>query len=264
MRYGQSRGCSPNCNTVRVIAAAIDVGTNTTRLLVARVQSAHLTPLATDEVTTALGTGLEATGTIGPDGLDPVERTVGAMTKRARGLGANPIAIACTGVGGDTASAPDLPARIERATGVTSTVLSGGRESALTFQGIAADGAADDLVPADLGGGSLELMGGSSGTLAWATSIPVGVHKLTERCAAAAALSRLAGSARLDGATLAGIADLLASRPADELLQTTGVAAPRRRLGAGAIEAIRRAFGLDELEVSTAGLREGLALAAIR
>jgi exopolyphosphatase/pppGpp-phosphohydrolase len=54
MRYGPSRGCSPNCNTVRVIAAAIDVGTNTTHLLVARVQSAHLTPLATDEVITAL------------------------------------------------------------------------------------------------------------------------------------------------------------------------------------------------------------------
>jgi len=305
MRYGQSRGCSPHCNTVRVIAAAIEVGTNTTRLLVARVQSAHLTPRATDEVTTALGSGLEATGTIGPDGLDLVERTVGAMTARARGLGADRIAIACTAVGRDAANAPDLLARVERATDVISTVRSGEREAALTVQGIVADGAADDLVAADLGGGSLELMGGSSGTLAFATSIPVGVRKLTERCAvadqpdrsgwraivdavaarfrpvadahapaaivvtggSAAALSRLAGSARRDAATLAGIADLLASRPADELHQTTGVAAPRLRLwlaGAGALEGIRRAFGLDELEVSTAGLPEGLALAAIR
>ncbi len=134
---------------------------------------------------TALGTGLEATGTIAPDGLDLVERTVGAMAERARGLGADRIAIACTAVGRDAANAPDLLARIERATGVTPTVLSGEREAALTFQGIVAGGAADELVAADLGGGSLELMGGGSGTLAWATSIPVGVRKLTERFAVA-------------------------------------------------------------------------------
>jgi len=305
MRYGPSRGRSPNCNIVRVIAAAIDVGTNTTRLLVARVESAHLTALATDEVMTALGTGLEATGTIAPAGLELVERTVGAMAERARGLGADHIAIACTAVGRDAANAPDLLARIERATGVTPTVLSGEREAALTFQGIVAGGAADELVAADLGGGSLELMGGSSGRLAWATSIPVGVRKLTERFAvadppdrsgwraivddvaarvrpvaeahaptaivvtggSATALSRLAGSARLDAATLADIADLLASRPAEEVHQATDVEAARLRLcfaGAGALEGIRRAFGLDELEVSTAGLREGLALEAIR
>jgi exopolyphosphatase/guanosine-5'-triphosphate,3'-diphosphate pyrophosphatase len=305
MRYGPCRARSPDCNTVRVIAAAIDVGTNTTRLLVARVEPHHLTSLATDEVMTALGTDLDATGTIAAAGLDLLERTVGAMADRARGLGAERIAIACTAVGRDAANALDPLARIERATGVTPTVFSGEREAALTYQGIVADGAVDELVAADLGGGSLELMGGRPGELAWATSIPVGVRKLTERFASAdppdrsawqaivdevtarvrpvaaahaavaivvtggsaAALSRLAGSARLDSAALAAAADRLAARPADELHDSTGIDAARLRLcfaGAGALEGTGRAFGLDGLEVSTAGFREGLALEAIR
>jgi len=305
MRYGPCRARSPNCNILRVIAAAIDVGTNTTRLLVARIEPHHLTALATDEVMTALGSGLDATGTIAPAALDVVERTVGTMAEHARGLGADHIAIACTAVGRDAANAPDLLARLERATGVKPTVLSGEREAALTFQGIVAGGAPDDLVAADLGGGSLELMGGRAGRLEWATSIPVGVRKLTERFAvadppdrtdwraivddvtarvrpvaevhaaaaivvtggSAAALSRLAGSARLDAAALSGAADLLATRPANELHDMTGMDANRLRLcfaGAGALEGIRRAFGLDGLEVSTTGLREGLALEAIR
>ncbi len=184
-------------------------------------------------------------------------------------------------------------------------MLSDEHEAALTYAGLVAAGAADDLVAADLGGGSLELMGGHSGRLGWATSLAVGVRKLTERfCVAdppersgwdaivkdmdarvrpiaevhpanaivitggsAAAVARLAGSERLDGAALAGVADLLATRPADELARATGVEAARLRLrfaGTGALEGIRRAVALDALEVSTAGLREGLVLGAIR
>jgi exopolyphosphatase/guanosine-5'-triphosphate,3'-diphosphate pyrophosphatase len=305
MRYRPCRACSPNCNISCVIAAAIDVGTNTTRLLVARVESHHLTPLATDEVMTALGTGLETTGAIAPDGLERAERTVGAMAERARTLGAEHLAIACTAVGREASNAPELLARIRRATGVSATVLTGELEAALTFQGLVAGGVAGELVAGDLGGGSLELMGGTAGALAWAASLPVGVRKLTERFeisdppqrstwqsivaettdrvrpvatehaaasvvvtgGSATALARLAGAMRLDAAALAGVADLLATGSADELARTTGVDPARLRLcfaGAGALEGIRRAFGLDRLEVSTAGLREGLVLEATR
>ena len=57
------------------------------------------------------------------------------------------------------------------------------------------------------------------------------------------------------------------TRPAAELHETTGLDASRLRLcfaGAGALEGVRRAFALDGLDVSTAGLREGLALEAVR
>jgi exopolyphosphatase/guanosine-5'-triphosphate,3'-diphosphate pyrophosphatase len=305
MRYGPGSAGSPICNILRVIAAAIDVGTNTTRLLVARVEADHLTPLAPEGVMTALGSGVDTTGRITDTGLDLVEHTVGAMTRRARALGAERIAIACTAVGREAVNAPDLLARIASATGVAPVVLSGEREAELTYAGIVASGVSDELVAADLGGGSLELMGGRAGELSWATSLAIGVRKLTERFAvadpparagwdaivddvarrvdpvaathpadaimvtggSAAALAQLAGNERLDEASLEGVADALASDTADALATTTGLDASRLRLcfaGAAALEGIRRGFGLDELHVSTAGLREGLVLEATR
>ncbi len=84
MRYGPGSARSPNCNILRVIAAAIDVGTNTRRSLVARVDADRLTPLATDGIVTALGTGPDATGHVSEAGLELVERT------RRRDGGARP------------------------------------------------------------------------------------------------------------------------------------------------------------------------------
>jgi exopolyphosphatase/guanosine-5'-triphosphate,3'-diphosphate pyrophosphatase len=289
----------------RVIAAAIDVGTNTTRLLVAEVEDGRITPLAADGVMTALGAGLDQSGRITQAGLDLVAQTTAAMSDRARALGAERLVIACTAVGRDADNATDLLDRIATATGAAPRVLTGEEEAALTYAGlVAADAGRGDLVAADLGGGSLELMGGHHGHLDWATSLPVGVRRITERHGiadppdpaafepiaaevaalvrpvaadhpaaaifaaggSAAALGVLARTGRLDGATLTGVSETLAGRSAAQVAATTGLEAARVRLclaGAAALEGVRRAFGVDELEITHAGLREGLVLEAI-
>jgi exopolyphosphatase/guanosine-5'-triphosphate,3'-diphosphate pyrophosphatase len=183
-------------------------------------------------------------------------------------------------------------------------VLTGAQEAELTYAGLVATGSATgELVAADLGGGSLELMGGHGGKLDWATSLPIGVRRITERHGigdppdpaswepiatevaalvgpiaadhpataivatggSAAALGVLAGAGCLDGSALAGIPATLAGRRAEEVAAASGLEPARIRLcvaGAGALEGIRRAFGLDGLEISQAGLREGLVLEA--
>ena len=288
-----------------MIAAAIDVGTNTTRLLVAEVDDGRIAPLATDGVMTALGAGLEQTGAIAEQGLVLVEQTVATMAERARALGAQRLVIACTAVARDAENSSELLARIGAAGGVAARVLSGEDEARLTFAGLVATGRAEgELVAADLGGGSLELMGGGGGLLAWATSLPIGVRRITERHriadppdlaawatiahevtalvapiaadhpatgivvtgGSASALAVLAGAERLDAAALEQVAGRLAAESADAVATATGLDAERVRLclaGAGALEGIRRAFGLDALEISQAGLREGLVLEAI-
>jgi exopolyphosphatase/guanosine-5'-triphosphate,3'-diphosphate pyrophosphatase len=305
MRYGPGSVSSRSPDRSRVIAAAIDVGTNTTRLLVAELEDGRLTPLATDAVMTALGAGLDASGVIAEHGLDLVARTTAAMSKHARALGAERLVIACTAIGRDAGNAPDLLDRIAAATGSTPRVLTGAQEAELTYAGLVATGSATgELVAADLGGGSLELMGGHGGKLDWATSLPIGVRRITERhrigdppdpaCwepiaaevaalvrpiaadhpataivatgGSAAALGVLAGTDRLDRVALAAVPDALAGRSADEVAAATGLEPARIRLclaGAAALEGIRRAFGLDGLEISQAGLREGLVLEAI-
>ena len=283
--------------------AAIDVGTNTTRLLVARANGGRIEPLARGSAMTALGAGLKPGGRIGAAGLDLVELTVRQMADEARRLGARRLVVACTAPGRTAANAEDLMRRLADASGVTPRVLSGPEEAELAFRGMVASGAPDPLLAIDLGGGSLELMGGERGRLRWATSVPIGARSLTERFApgdpplidllepmvaavrelvdsvsvpatgreaiatggSAEALGRLVGTDMLDRGALLHAVERLAAAPADDLADETGMEAARLRLslaGAAALEAVRRAFGLEALRVSLAGLREGLVLEA--
>jgi exopolyphosphatase/guanosine-5'-triphosphate,3'-diphosphate pyrophosphatase len=285
--------------------AAIDVGSNTTRLLVARIVGGRVEPLASGGAMTSLAAGLRPGGRIGDDGLDLVEVTARQMAAEARALGARRLVVACTAVARDAANADELLARLERATGVPARVLSGPDEAALSFRGLVSAGAPDPLLAVDLGGRSMEVFSGRGGHLRWATSLPIGVRSLTERFApgdppaldlvepmtsaarelvdrvvdgsgagdreavaaggSAAALATLAGGDRLDRDALVRAVERLAATGSDDLAEETGLEPARVRLslaGAAILEAVRRAFGLDALLVTRAGLREGLVLEA--
>jgi exopolyphosphatase/guanosine-5'-triphosphate,3'-diphosphate pyrophosphatase len=272
-------------------------------MLVARVLDGRLDPIASSSTMTALGEGLERTGGIAAHALDLAEATVAAMAAEARALGATAPMIACTAVAREAGNAADLLARLERASGVTPRVLTGAQEATLTFAGLGTAETPPDFVAADLGGGSLELMGGRDGVLRWVTSLPVGVRKMTERYeptdppaldllgpmsafarqviepvaaehpaagavatgGSAVALGVLAATPRLDRDALVRAVEVLASAPAEDVAADTGLEPARLRLclaGAAVLEAVRRAFGVEALQVSAAGLREGLVMEA--
>jgi exopolyphosphatase/guanosine-5'-triphosphate,3'-diphosphate pyrophosphatase len=248
--------------------AAIDVGTNTTRLLVARAIDGRIEPLASGSAMTALGAGLTPGGDIGREGLELVSATVRQMAEEARRLGAERLVVATTAPGRTAGNAAVLLARLEAAAGVPARVLSGTEEAALTFRGMVAAGAPDPLLAIDLGGGSLEMMGGEGGALRWATSIPIGVRSLSERFAppdpppldllepmvsavrelldavdlpvrgteavaaggSAEALGTLAGSDRLDRDALLRAVERLAATSAADLAEETGIDPKRLRL----------------------------------
>lgn len=281
------------------MVAAIDVGTNTTRLLVARITDGVQSPIAHGSTMTALGEGVGATGRIRADALEFAEHTVAAMAREARELGAGRMVVACTAVARNAANADELLNALQRATGVRPRVLSGEEEAGLTFRGLMTTGMPDRFVAADLGGGSLELMGGDGGTLEWVTSLPIGVRSMTERHrpgdppaldvtgpmvdealeqvgpvaqlhpatavvatgGSASALATLAGTDRLDRAGLLHAAERLAGAAAADIAAETGLEPARIRMclaGAAVLEAVRRAFDVEALQVSQAGIREGL------
>ena len=248
--------------------AAIDVGSNTTRLLVARAVGGRVEPLARGTAMTALGAGLKPGGDIEREALDLVAATVRQMAEEARRLGADRLVVATTAPGRTAGNADALLARLEEAAGVPARVLSGAEEAALAFRGMVASGAPDPLLAVDLGGGSLEMMGGEGGALRWATSIPIGVRVLSERFAppdpppldllepmvsavrelldavdvpvrgrealaaggSAEALGTLAGTDRLDRDGLLVAVERLAATPASDLAEETGIEPKRLRL----------------------------------
>lgn len=285
------------------LIAAIDVGTNTIRMLVARVRDGVPTAVASASSMTGLGAGLGATGRISDEALDAASETLTAMVHEARELNADEVMVACTAIARDADNADQLLERIRRATGVTPRVLSGTEEANLTFLGLLSGGAPEPLLAADLGGGSLELMGGRAPSPDWAVSLPLGVRKLSERYevsdppsleilgamvsyargmidpiaeqhpspsaviagGSALALARLAKDSELTRDALLRCVETLAASPAADVAAEFGLEEARVRMcfaGAAVVEAVRRAFGLDAITVSPAGLREGLVIEA--
>lgn len=250
------------------ILAAIDVGTNTTRLLVARVGDGRMTTIARGSAMTALGANLERDGAIAASGLDLVSEVSRRMAGEARELGVTRLAVACTAIGRDASNSGELLQRLEEATGVTPRVVSGDEEAELTFRGLVAAGAPDPLLACDLGGGSLEIMGGSGGRLEWSTSLPVGTRRITERFnlpdpppldvadamvalaaghiedvartheagggvaagGSAMALATLAGTDHLDSAALVDALERIAAAPAAQVAEESGLSVERVRL----------------------------------
>ena len=171
---------APESGVLTAPVAAIDVGSNTTRLLVARTEGGQIAALASGTAMTGLAAGLRPGGTIPIEKLDLVALTVRRMAAEARELGAQRVVVACTAPGRNASNAAQLLDRLQAAAGVTPRVLSGAEEAELSFRGLMSDDAPDPLVAVDPGGGSMEAMVGVGGRLTWATSIPVGVRALTE------------------------------------------------------------------------------------
>lgn len=166
--------------------AAIDIGTNTIRLLVARAVTTGGQPgleqLASRTATVRLGYGIERTGRFDPARLARAVETVGEYALLARELGAAPILVVATSATRDAANGGELAERIAATTGLHTEIIGGAREAALTFAGTTAGlTLTGTLLVADLGGGSLELIVSRDGALLSSTSLQIGSGRLTER-----------------------------------------------------------------------------------
>lgn len=168
--------------------AAIDIGTNTIRLLVAVPEVVEgtggvgLRPLAQRTATVRLGLGVERTGRLDPERLARAVATVEEFRRIALAHGADPVLLAATSAVRDAANGAELRERIAAASGLLVPIIDGDREAALTFAGATAGHAlAGTLLVADLGGGSLELIVARDGVPLTARSLQIGSGRLAER-----------------------------------------------------------------------------------
>jgi exopolyphosphatase / guanosine-5'-triphosphate,3'-diphosphate pyrophosphatase len=161
--------------------AAVDMGTNSIRLLVAEAGQDDLLEMARDMVITRLGQGVDRTGRLDPAA---VRRTVDVLeryVRRAHRLGAGRFRVAATSAVRDVADRRLLDRTVGGLTGEAPEVLTGDQEARLSFLGATAglDREPPFLV-FDIGGGSTELVRGTSAPDS-ATSVDVGSVRVTER-----------------------------------------------------------------------------------
>lgn len=166
--------------------AAIDIGTNTIRLLVATPvvegDALGLRQVASRTATVRLGHGVERTGRIEAERLERAVATIEEYRQIAAELGADPILLAATSAVRDAANGPELRERIAATSGLELEIVAGDREAALTFAGATVgQSLAGTLLVADLGGGSLELVVSRDGAILAASSLQLGSGRLTER-----------------------------------------------------------------------------------
>ena len=166
--------------------ACVDIGSNTTRLLVADLEDGQLRELAAVREFTLLGSGLAEDGSIPPLKIDETASAVAAQVDVARRLGARLITVVGTAVVRTATNAAELGEEVERLTGYPLQVLSEAEEAELSFLGATAcsDVECDGpIAVADVGGGSSELAIGLAGEKPdWWHSVGTGSAALAREC----------------------------------------------------------------------------------
>jgi len=157
-----------------MIVAAIDQGTNTTRLVVGDVEDGRIEELHRESRITRLGEGVDARHKLLPVPIARVRNVLSDYRRTAEALGAERTLLVATSAVRDAENGEAFLGEIEWSYGFVTRLLSGGEEAELTRRGVGELGPATLLV--DIGGGSTELVLGD-----FHTSLPLGSIRFTER-----------------------------------------------------------------------------------
>lgn len=166
----------------------VDIGSNSTRLLIADVQDGAIEELDRRSQVTRLGQGVDAAGRLADDAIGRVLDTLAAY-RDAMDAAAVPAAArvaVLTSAVRDAANGPDFTARVTHDYGLDARTLDGDTEARTSFRGATHGRDPADRTPLlvlDIGGGSTELIVGEAGGEAptFHVSLQVGVVRQTER-----------------------------------------------------------------------------------
>ena len=155
----------------------VDLGTNSTRLLVADVDGEHVDEISRRSAITRLGEGVDERRKLLPLPVARVRNALSDYRRELEQLGAERVLAIGTSAIRDADNGEAFLGEIEWSYGFATRLVSGDEEAELTRRGVANGRAvSDDTLVLDVGGGSAELI-----TAAERTSIDVGSVRLTER-----------------------------------------------------------------------------------
>jgi exopolyphosphatase/guanosine-5'-triphosphate,3'-diphosphate pyrophosphatase len=166
--------------------AVVDIGTNSTRLLVADVTvDGAVTELERRTRVTRLGDRLDETGVLDYAAMERVLTTLGEYREAMDGHGAKRSVAVLTSAVRDAANGDEFLARVRaQHAALDARVVAGDEEARLTFRGATSERPPGDATPTvviDVGGGSTELVIGSGGEVSFHVSTQAGVVRHTER-----------------------------------------------------------------------------------
>ncbi len=160
----------------------VDLGTNSTRLLVADVEDGTVREVDRRLVITRLGEGVDERRKLLPTALARVRNVLVDYRRAAEALGTERTLALATSAVRDAENGEAFLGEIEWSYGFETRLLTGAEEALLTFRGVTAGRAIDDAtLVLDVGGGSTELVVGGPEGVRFQETLDVGCVRLTER-----------------------------------------------------------------------------------
>jgi exopolyphosphatase / guanosine-5'-triphosphate,3'-diphosphate pyrophosphatase len=162
--------------------AVVDLGTNSTRLLVADVANGRVEELERRLTITRLGEGVDARRQLIPTAIARVRNVLGDYRRAIEALGAERTLAIGTSAVRDSENGEAFLGEVEWSYGFETRLLTGRDEALLNFRGVASDRSLDEAtLVVDVGGGSTELIAGGPDGVAFQDSLDLGCVRLTER-----------------------------------------------------------------------------------
>jgi exopolyphosphatase / guanosine-5'-triphosphate,3'-diphosphate pyrophosphatase len=168
-----------------VRVAVLDIGTNSTRLLIADVDAAGgaVEEIVRDSRVTRLGDGVDAGGSLSEEAIGRVLQTLGDYRREIDANDCEANLAVMTSAVRDAANGEEFAARVREQYGLDAQILKGEQEAQLTFLGAMAgrEAAIEPTVVIDIGGGSTEFVVGVGRSAGFHVSVPAGVVRMSER-----------------------------------------------------------------------------------
>jgi exopolyphosphatase / guanosine-5'-triphosphate,3'-diphosphate pyrophosphatase len=167
-----------------MLCAAIDIGSNTTRVLVAEPQEGQLRKVMEQRAYTQIGADTKRDGTISAEKIGEIGEVVGTQVRLAQELGAEAIRTVATAAIREAKNCKKAVREVERLAGIEVEVLSEHEEGRLAFVGATktlGHPVAGDIGVVDVGGGSSEIVIGTvADGVSWVKSFKIGSGLLTD------------------------------------------------------------------------------------
>jgi exopolyphosphatase / guanosine-5'-triphosphate,3'-diphosphate pyrophosphatase len=162
--------------------AAVDLGTNSTRLLVADVNDGRILEVEREAHVTRLGEGVDKRRRLLPLPIARVRNTLSDFRRTIERHGSERTLAIATSAVRDAENGEAFLGEVEWSYGFATRLLTGDEEALLTFRGVTAGRElGPGTVIVDLGGGSTELVAGEPDGVRWHDSLDIGSVRLTER-----------------------------------------------------------------------------------
>src|SRR4051794_17261220 len=162
--------------------AAIDVGTNSSRLLVADVEGGRVSVVERRSRVTRLGRGVDLSGRLSSEAIEEVCGAVGEYVEVVRELGAERVEAIATSAVRDASNGGAFIAELRERFALSPRVLDGSEEARLTYLGATSEALpSEPTLVVDIGGGSTELVVGRGSEISFHDSLQAGVVRHSER-----------------------------------------------------------------------------------